>query len=505
MNNSLQKIIIVGGGAAGWMAANLFLKKWPECKITLVESRDIGTIGVGEGSTPYLKQFFKTLELKDSDWMPHCNATYKAGIRFPGWSVVTGYRSYFHPFYSELDLQVGDQFFVRCNEKRRGAQNSVHPDHYFVASQVAEQKRSPVPAQALPYDVDYGYHFDAVMLGRFLRKHAIERGLSHIIDNVVDVELGSQNEVCAVLTEKNGKIDADFFLDCTGFRGLLVNKTYELPFVNFNNNLFNDAAVTVATDISKTEPLPSETRSTALSYGWVWQIPLTNRYGNGYVYSSQYLDQSKAETELIQHLHLQNEKDLNVRHIKMRVGRLQSHWHKNCLAVGLSQGFVEPLEATALMLIQYTVESFIARFDPRKPILHNEQESYNSHINDFIEGIRDYIVAHYKLNSRTDTDYWRACREDITISDSLDAIIHAWDEGLDVDQELDRQRQLKKLAYLRPSWYVMLSGMGRFPKPALAASPEQKDQHSQRASDYCSRIARETFDDHWEHILRMAR
>lgn len=499
MTKNIQEITIVGGGTAGWMAANLLLNKWPSCKINLVESKDIGSIGVGEGSTPYLKTFFRSLGISDGEWMPQCNATYKAGIRFPGWSSMPGYGSYFHPFYSQLDLEVGKDFFHQCNEKRRGGRNSVHPDHYFVANQIAAQGLAPVPVEELPFEIDYGYHFDSLLLGKFLKEKALNEGLIHLIDNVQGVELGDQGEIEYVVTDKCGKIGGDFFLDCTGFRGILVNKAYSIPFVSFSDSLFNDAAVTVATDIDKKGPLRSETLSTALNSGWAWKIPLTNRYGNGYVYSSQFLEKSEAEAELLKHLELEGEEDLAVRHIKIRVGRLQEHWHKNCLAVGLSQGFVEPLEATTLMLIQYTVENFIARYDPCKPILDNAQEGYNDNINQLIDGIRDYIVAHYKLNTRTDTTYWKECREDAVISDTLAAILHAWDNGLDVDQELSQRRH--KLSYLRPSWYVILSGMGRFP----SAGQAPKDQSCLQASSHCKSLAKTTFRDHWLQLSKMAR
>jgi len=500
MTDSKPKtVVIVGGGTAGWMAANLFLHRWPDTRITLVESKSIGTIGVGEGSTPYLKEFFRLLGIADKDWMPACNATYKAGIRFCNWSLAAGYESYFHPFYSRFDLPFGDAFFQQCNAQRRGAAQAVHPDDYFVANRLAELGLAPLPIEDPGFEVDYGYHFDAGLLGDFLRKRALALGLNYKEAKIESVSQGQEGEVDALLTDSGESIKGDFYIDCSGFRGLLVNQTYQLPFRSFSDNLFNNAAVTLASPADTAATLIPETRATALGHGWVWRIPLQNRVGNGYVYSSDFIDPEQAEAELARHLGLDGKDHPSFRHIQFRTGRLEEHWHKNCLAVGLSQGFVEPLEATALMLVQFTLERFIAFYDRAKPPLRNNQTSYNANVNGFIESIRDYIVTHYKCNSRTDTDYWRACREEARTSSRLQGFLDAWQKGQDFDASLAQAKN--QLAYLRPSWYVILAGMGYFPPTNSPASLSPRDNPvSRRARQATGQVAQRYFGDHRQNL-----
>ncbi|VUD59795.1 Flavin-dependent tryptophan halogenase RebH [Thalassocella blandensis] len=488
--NSPDSIVIVGGGSAGWMAANLFIHSWPRTKITLIESQDIGTIGVGEGSTPYLKSFFNQLGIKDCEWMPKCNATYKAGIRFPSWSQIDGYTSYFHPFYSQLDLNTGDEFFKRCLQKKTGEANSVHPDDYFVAEKIAAYGKAPIENKKLPFDVDYGYHFDAGLLGAYLKKLAISKGLKHLVGNVNEVVIGEEGGIKQLNTSV-GTLIADVYVDCTGFAGLLINKALKVEFKSYSGSLLNDSAVTVATDMSDRELIPAETCSTALHNGWIWRIPLVNRYGNGYVYSSSFVSSDDAEVEMLRHLKLDKVNHPECKHIKMKVGRNASHWEKNCIAVGLSQGFIEPLEATALMLTQFTIEKFIENYSSEEIEVNVRRENFNSKVNMLIEGVRDYVQAHYLLNSRSDTEYWKACREDAKISSRLESIVAAWDVG---ELDLALESLTGKLAYLRPSWYVMLSGMGRF--SLLDQKNDSRDVSREKAANYCRQIAQTVFQDH---------
>ena len=500
MNRSPSHLVIVGGGTAGWMAACILQQAWGEaCKITLVESPRIPTIGVGEGSTPLLKQFFARLGIDEAQWMPACDATYKAGILFDGWTGSRDFPAYFHPFFSALDLQPAEGFFANCNARRRGRQCKTDPAQFFVAASVAERGLAPVPKRPLPHDVDYGYHFDAARLAEFLRKHAVSRGLSHLRDEVVSVERGEDGGIAAVHLAEQGRLAGEFFLDCTGFKSLLMEQTLGVPFVSFAGNLFNDSAIAIATPIAADAKLLPQTRSTALSSGWAWQIPLQGRWGNGYVYSSSHSDAEQAERELRDHCRAGESAE--ARHLKMRVGRLQRHWSHNCLAVGLSQGFIEPLEATALMLVQFTVEHFVRQYPS------SGRDKYNADLNRMIEGIRDYIVAHYLLNTRSDTEYWRACREDAEIGDNLAELLAAWDDPrADFDAALHSQggRQV----YLRPSWYCILAGMGRFPeivgRESVPAGGRGLVDGALDAREYCWQLAGELFADHRGHLRRLA-
>ncbi len=461
-----QHIAIVGGGTAGWMTACLLRQRWAPLgvAVTLIESAEIGTVGVGEGSTPFLRHFFRTLGIAEREWMPACDATYKCGIRFPGWSTVPGYESYVHPFFNEADRELGNQFFTNACLRRRGQAADANPQDFFLAAELARQRRAPVCATEGPA-TDYAYHFDAGKLGTFLRTHAVGLGVRHIVSTVGRVEQHENGDLAAVHLASGPRIDADLFVDCSGFRGLLITETLGEPFHPYRDNLFNDRAIAMPTALVDGEDIPSETVSTALRHGWAWQIPLTSRCGNGYVYSSAFISDDEAERELCAHLGAAAEGS-EARRLRMRVGRVHRHWRQNCLAIGLAQGFIEPLEATALMLIQLSVEQFIAALED-DGFGRARQAVFNERVNAMFEGVRDYVVAHYQLNTRHDTDYWRANRANRHISDRLASLLDVWDGGGDFEAELERHGA--ELMYLRPSWYALLAGMGRFPAPLRAA------------------------------------
>lgn len=461
-----QHIAIVGGGTAGWMTACLLRQRWRErgIEITLIESAEIGTVGVGEGSTPYLRRFFATLGIAERDWMPACDATYKCGIRFPGWSSVEGYESYVHPFFNEADRELGNQFFTNACLRRRGQAADANPQDFFLAAELARQRRAPLYKAEGP-GTDYAYHFDAGKLGVFLRGHAVGLGVRHVVDTIARVEQHEGGDIAAVHLKGGTRIAADLFVDCSGFKGLLINETLGEPFLPYRDNLFNDRAIAIPTPLVDGEDIPSETVSTALRHGWAWQIPLTTRYGNGYVYSSDFISDDDAERELREHLGAAAE-GASARRLRMRVGRVDRHWSRNCVAVGLAQGFIEPLEATALMLIQLSVEGLIAALEA-DDFGRGRQADHNRRVNGMFEGVRDYVVAHYRLNTRRDTDYWRANRAHRHISDRLASLLDVWDRGGDFEAELESHGSA--LMYLRPSWYALFAGMGRFPAELRAA------------------------------------
>lgn len=454
-----KKILIVGGGTAGWMTACLMAACWKEqgVDIALVESPEIGIIGVGEGSTPQLKAFFDYLQIKESEWMPACNATYKNGIAFKGWSTINGYENYFHPFESELDVHTQKTFFNHCDSKRNAVDAYTRPDRFFLTAKLAERKLAPIPAENFPFNVGYGYHFDSGLLGNFLRDKAKNLGVEHIQAKVNDVILAENGDVNRVVIHSGEILSADLFVDCSGFTGLIIQKALGVPFKHFSDNLFNDRAVAMPS--LQTEVIESQTISTALKYGWAWEIPLTNRKGNGYVYSSAFCSADEAEKELRSTLGLLDA-DIEARHLKMNIGRVERHWERNCLAVGLSQGFIEPLEATALHIVQETIQGFIDAWEVGG-FTDVNREQFNTRINNRFEGVRDYIVAHYICNSRRDTDYWIANRTHNAISDNLKAIIETWVHGGDLHVLVNERKM--GLYYQPMSWYSLLSGYGIFP------------------------------------------
>ncbi len=451
-----DRIVILGGGTAGWMAANLIAKRWGGERVTLIESPEIGIIGVGEGSTPQFKQFFETMGIAETEWMPRCNATYKNGIRFNGWSDRAGFESYFHPFPTALDDRTEPMFNYNTRARRTGRDVLAHPDSFFLPTYLAKRQLAPIAPENFPFRIGYGYHFDAHLVGAFLRDHAVGLGVTHLGRKISDVVLGEQGNVRHLVTEEGDLIRGDLFIDSSGFRSRIIQEALGEPFISFSDNLFNDSAVVMPTPADP-KTTNAQTISTTMSNGWVWDIPLTNRTGNGYVFSSQFLSVDAAETELRAHLGLLDS-EAPARHLQMKVGRVARVWVKNALAVGLSQGFIEPLEATALHIVQTTVEQFLDAWEA------DDRDGFNTEIAARFEGIRDYIVAHYRTNQRTDTDYWRANAANQNLSDSLKAIMTCWFTGGDLVEEIERQNIGRFYAPL--SWHCLLAGYGTFPSDA---------------------------------------
>lgn len=470
-----KNIVILGGGTAGWMAANLFVRKWTreQVSVSLIESPDIGIIGVGEGSTPFLERFFKLIDVTDAQWMPRCNATYKLGIRFSGWSPGSGIESYSHPFLSQVDHFVENAFVTNCRTRRLGLDVHTYPDHFFINSVLVEQGKGPHAPENFPFIIGHGYHFDAGLLGEYLGELATTRGVVHQQTRIVDTELSESGDIAALISDSGERIEGDLFVDCTGFASVLMQKTLGVKFESFKSNLFNDSAVVMPTPASDS-PRP-ETVSYAMSNGWCWKIPLSNRYGNGYVYSSDYIADDDAETELRTFLGTLDSAE-PARHLKMTVGQIEKHWEKNCIALGLSQGFIEPLEATALLLVQQAIEMFIARYE-KGGFTAEHRDDYNEKVHERFERVRDYIVAHYKLNTREDTDYWIANRDNMELSDSLRHILDVWYRRGDLAEEIERQKL--ESHFTSASWHCLLSGYGAFP-PLAKDQPGKGDLYEER-------------------------
>lgn len=457
---NMHRITIVGGGTAGWMTALLMAQHWRHrpVDITLIESEDIGIIGVGEGSTPTMKRFFAAMGIADSDWMPACEATYKVSIQFDGWSPATGVRSYSHPFISQLDVHSQDAFVSNCLKRRQGLAVVTAPEHFLFNGYLAAQHLTPVAPANFPFRLEYGYHFDAVLLGKYLRDRAKALGVQHHTASINRVALSVAGEIEQLITNDGCSFTADLFVDCTGFSSLLLQQALNVPFESFGGQLLNDAAVALPS--AALSPLPTQTLASAMQAGWAWQIPLQHRTGNGYVYSSAFKSKDQAETELRAALGLLDA-DVSARHLNMRVGQVKQHWAKNCLAIGLSQGFIEPLEATALHLVQTAVETFLEDYDAGNwSTLH--QDKYNHCIRQRFEATRDYILAHYLFNTRQDTDYWRAARQPDVMPLTLADIRDAWLNGLDLAPVL--QQQNRETLFGPLSWYCLFAGYGVFPR-----------------------------------------
>lgn len=455
----MKSIVILGGGTAGWIAANLMATHWEDknLDITLVESPDIGIIGVGEGSTPPLKHFLEVIGVQESDWMTRCDATYKVGITFRNWSTRPGYDEYFHPFLCQADELIVPAFFHNSFLRRQGVALDGHPSQFFIEWELARQRLAPVAPPNFPFDMGYGYHFNSGLLGEFLRGWAEKKGVKYRQATVTDVVLKENGYIDYLKTDTEETIKADFYVDSTGFRSRLLQEALGVPFESCEEVLFNDSAVVFPTDPDE-NPEP-QTVSTALKYGWGWKIPLTSRFGNGYVYSSRYVDDDAAEHEFREHLGLLDS-DTEARKLRFKVGRVKEHWHKNCLAVGLSQGFIEPLEATALDMVQETVVRFVEAAN-KGNFTDEFRDDFNARVSRRFDAVRDYIVCHYRVNTRTDTEYWRDAGSNDKISRSLHELLTAWMKGDNITDELERQNL--DAYFPNVSWNCLLAGKGIYP------------------------------------------
>jgi flavin-dependent dehydrogenase len=442
-----KKIVVVGGGSAGWMTASYLKKALKGIDVTLIESANIKTVGVGEATFSTIKLFFDFLGLDESEWMPSCNGTYKLAIKFANWTKSGGH--FYHPFqrYEVVDgFNMGEWWLklkrheepfdyacftipALCDLKRspRYLDGRVFDDRvqdFFTGSH--RENKNVLADHKVQYP--YAYHFDASLLAEFLKGYATRLGARQIIDEVAEVRLREDGSIDHLVTREHGEVRGDLYVDCTGFRGLLINQALGEPFVSFSDSLLCDSAVAmqVPRDV-EADGIEPFTTATALSAGWVWNIPLYGRVGTGYVYSSQFISKEEAEAEFRRHLGPAAD-SLKAAHIKMRIGRCRNSWVKNCVAIGLSSGFVEPLESTGIFFIQHGIEELVSHF-PGDSIDEEAVKSYNRTVAACIDGVRDFLVLHYCTTDRDDTEFWRATKR-VQIPESLDERLALWKKRL---------------------------------------------------------------------------
>lgn len=450
----LNRFVIVGGGTAGWMAAAVLSKfAGPSgASVTLIESEAIETIGVGEATIPYIQDFIEMLGIDEAEFLKETKATYKLGIEFVDWGKL-GDR-YIHPF-GEYGVAIGQLPFYQFWSRMRSTGDKSPIDAYSLNIVAARENKfiRPVEDQtSLASRISYAYHFDATYFGKFLRGYAEGTGAQRIEAKVVDVTLDSDTgNIASVQLDDGQSVEGDFFIDCTGFRGLLIEKALGVPFIDWSELLPMDSAVAIQTEV--VEPPKPYTVATAREAGWTWRIPLQNRVGNGHVFSSEFTDEASATDLLLKSI--EGERINEPRLIKFLTGRRESFWEKNCLALGLSSGFLEPLESTSIHLIQDGLVRFIALMPDRSVNPVNAQE-YNRVIGMTYERIRDFILLHYVATEREDTEFWRYVRR-LEIPETLQHRMTLMNKaGHYVPYEYD----LFKL----DSWLAVMEGQGLGPE-----------------------------------------
>lgn len=424
----IKRIAIVGGGTAGWLAANhlgVELGRDPEIEITLIESKNIPVIGVGEGTVPRIKETLQKFGISELDLIFSCDAAFKLGIKFSNWMDAEkngGSHFYYHPFSSPYPAGF-DVTNYWLNHR-----DSLPFSRLSEIYSVAELNRSPKLVSSPPYAglVDYAYHFDAAKFSDLLARNAREKfSVKHRFETIAQVMCHEDGSIKQLIYESGGSDVFDFYVDCSGFSSLLIGKALGVPFLDKSTHILSDTALALQEPTADTEEISPYTLATAHKAGWVWDIPLTKRRGIGFVYASQYMDEDEAVQTFSKYVgrDLQN---ANLRRVPMKIGYREFFWQKNCVALGLAHGFVEPLEATSILATDFAANLLARNFPQRKEDIPIVSGYCNRAVTYAWERIVDFVQLHYLISNRRDSDFWHECTNDISVSDTLREHLIMW-------------------------------------------------------------------------------
>jgi tryptophan halogenase len=463
---AVRSVVIVGGGTAGWMTAAAFAKALGgTVGLRLVESEEIGIIGVGEASIPNLTEYNRALGVDEDEFMRATQGSFKLGIEFVNWGAV-GER-YIHGFGrlgQPEDTVPFHQFWLRMAQQGKARPLGEYSINTAAARDARFMRPRPDMAGSPLADVAHAYHFDASLYARFLRGYAEQRGVRRTEGKVAGVEQHENGHIAAVRMESGERIAADFFIDCTGMRALLIGQTLKAGYEDWSHWLPCDRAIAVPCE--SVTPLLPMTRSTAHAAGWQWRIPLQHRIGNGHVYSSRYMEPQQAEAILM--ANLDGKPTAAPRHLSFRTGRAGQFWIGNCVAVGLSSGFLEPLESTSIHLIHMAVAR-ILEFFPRAGFDATDIDEYNALTREEFENVRDFLVLHYKLTRRDDSPFWNYCRT-MDVPDRLARKMALFGSNGRVYRRSDE-------LFAESSWLQVMVGQGLMPQGhhPFADQPEEAE------------------------------
>jgi tryptophan 7-halogenase len=456
------RVVIVGGGTAGWMtAAALARFAPPGHRIDLIESEDIGTVGVGEATIPQIHLFNAALDLDEAEFLRETKGSFKLGIEFADW-LRPGH-SYMHAFGAigrGQGLLPFQHYWARANSLGLAKDLSRYSVNELAARTMRMQRGRRTPQSP---EMPYAYHFDAGLYAAYLRRYAEARGVSRHDGKVATVERhGESGDITGVATADGRRIDGDFFIDCSGFRGLLIEQSLKTGYDNWQHWLPCDRAMAVPCEAAG--DFTPYTRSTAREAGWQWRIPLQHRIGNGYVYCSEFLSDDKAAETLLANL---DGKPLgDPRPLRFTTGKRRQIWNRNCLAIGLSSGFMEPLESTSIHLIQSAISRFLAVL-PGGPVDPAIVAEFNRQADFEVERIRDFLILHYKATERSDTPFWDRCRT-MDVPDTLQAKIDQFRAAAYIHREHEE-------LFTEVGWIQVMIGQGITPQgwnPLADAMPE---------------------------------
>ncbi|WP_026122449.1 tryptophan halogenase family protein [Nocardiopsis halotolerans] len=486
MTDAIKDIVVLGGGTAGWMSACYLAKAMNgTARVTVLEAPQIPTLGVGEATIPNLQTaFFDFLGIDEDDWMRECNASYKTAIRFINWR--TGGSGESGP--RQMDSGV-DHFYHIFGLLPH--HEGIPLSHYWARSYLNGETKEPfdyscykepalMDAKKSPRLMDgtrvtnYAWHFDAQLVARYLTRVATDGlGVRHVQGRMVRADQDADGFIQALVTDSGDRVEGDLFVDCSGFRGLLINKTLEEPFLDMSDHLLCDSAV--ATQVphdDEAEGVEPYTSSIAMSSGWTWKIPMPGRFGTGYVYSSRFCSEDEAVDEFCSLWGLDPQAtDLN--RIRFRVGRNRRAWVKNCVSIGAASCFVEPLESTGIYFAYAALYQLVKHF-PDKRFDGALLDSFNREIATMFDDTRDFIQAHYYYSPREDTPFWRANKE-LNLSEDIRRKVEMYSAGLAINQPSsddagvyygDFEEEFRNF-WNNSNYYCVLAGLGKVPDSPL--------------------------------------
>ncbi|NQY64061.1 MAG: tryptophan 7-halogenase [Alteromonadaceae bacterium] len=462
MENPINNIVIVGGGTAGWMVASRLAAQYlshtqSKITITLVESASVKPVGVGEGTWPTMRTTLKKIGISEAEFIRECDATFKQGSKFNGW--VTGNKSdyYYHPFVLPQDFSNTNLM----HHWQEIGQASSFSNAVCVQEQLCAHGLAPKQINTPEYAsvANYGYHLNAGKFAALLQKHCLAKfSVKHIIDDVIKVNSAKNGDIASISTQKHGEIKGDLFIDCTGFACLLLGKHLKVPFIDKSDTLFIDTALTVQVPYENDHsPISCVTQSTATSAGWIWDIGLTHRRGIGHVFSSRHTSETDAEAKLKDYIG-QHIKSGEIKKIKFKPGHRSHCWEKNCIAVGLSAGFLEPLEASSLVQIEFAADWLCDQLPATRTTMDIIAKRFNQAFTYRWSRLIDFLKLHYVLSKRTDSDsdFWIENRHSNSIPESLKELLSLWQHHYPWHHDFEHSNEIFSSA----SYQYILAGMG---------------------------------------------